>query len=264
MTISADDFLWQMFPYWRGIAKETCEKLGEEADLFTMAYSDALDIHSYVCQHYSQAEQMESLVAFELPGLWKELYWMQFLFWASNYPVVMGRLRFNWEQIYRAYHADTYALRNPAAPDLPGKTVDGMHEWLMRQEEGNRLRWSDVIEPALARFFSGWPSGEARSVFKPLWDRLSGFVHPSGQLRELLIGETNLKVRDGFDEALAMSTLEDTRLVLDLIWVCIVDRFPKIVPSLKDDPHVFASFPRLRAMLDPAETPPAEGVAGQS
>ena len=147
--MSVDDFLWQMFPYWRGIAKETCDKLGEEAGLFTMAYVDALELHGLVCQHYSQAEPRESLVAFELPGLWKELYWMQFLFWVSNYPVVLGRLRFNWEQIYRAYHADTYAVRNPTAPDLPGKTVDDKHEWLMRREEAkdevHPWRWTSML-----------------------------------------------------------------------------------------------------------------------
>jgi hypothetical protein len=99
--------------------------------------------------------------------------------WHSNYPMVMGRLRFNWEQIYRANHADTYALRNPAAADLPGKSLDDKHEWLMRQEAENRLRWPEVFQPALASIFSGWSSEEVRDVFKPLWDRLSGFVHPS-------------------------------------------------------------------------------------
>ena len=65
-----------------------------------------------------------------------------------------------------------------------------------------------------------------------------------------MIGDTPLKVRDGFDNGLAKATLADAKEVISLIWVCILSRFPTIIPSLKRDPHVFMAFPQARALID--------------
>jgi hypothetical protein len=257
MAFTMSDFLDRMFGYWKEISQETCDKLGEDAGLFVNAYCDGLEIDEQISKHYSESARQESLVAFEVPGVWKELYWMQFLFLASNYPIVMGRLRFNWEQIFRAYHVDTYAGLHPTDPHLPGTTVDKKHEWLLIQEQHNRLRWPEVIAPALRRFFASGQPEENESRCRSLWDRLNDFVHPSGQLREHLIGETALKLRDGFDEHLARQTLADAREVISLIWLAILYRFPRIVGSLRSDPHVFESFPQARqAMVSLAPVQP--------
>ena len=113
---------------------------------------------------------------------------------------------------------------------------------------------SDNHRPALARLFGAGVPGDAEAHFRRLWDRLSGCVHPSGELREMLAGESGLHAVDAFDEGLARQTLADAAEVFGLIWLAALSRFPSAVPTLLADPNTFRACPQLRTVLErPAE-----------
>jgi hypothetical protein len=243
------DFLSMMFGIWREVADETVRHLGEDtAGLFVRLYNDALEILGAIDDAYPEEERLHSLTFVEFIGLLKELTTLQVLFLSGNYPIVPSRLRFNWERIFRARHADAYASENPGAADPPGPTLDEKHDWLTRRED--KLTWKTLISPTLARLFPPGVPGEIETHFKPLWDRLNRCVHPSGELREKLVGESTLHALDAFDEAWARETHADATEVFELIWRAVLSRFPAAVPALLADPETFRACPRLRAVLE--------------
>lgn len=166
---------------------------------------------------------------------------------AFRYRLVLSQLRFNWERIFRARYADAYAEIHPNETDLPGPTLDEKHDWLMKREY--RLNWRSVISPTLTRLFSAGTPDEAESHFKPLWERLNRCVHPSGELREKLAGDSALHLFDAFDEGWARETRADAVDVFGLIFLAILSRFPATIPTLLADPHFSPICPQLRAVL---------------
>jgi hypothetical protein len=249
MSQSPQAPLSTLFGHWRQIAEETSRRLGDEtAHLFVYLYLDALEISGAICDAYPQDELLQSLVFFDFIGLLKELNWLHVLFVSSNYRLVLSQLRFNWERIFRARHADAYASENPGAADPPGPTLDEKHDWLTRRED--KLTWKTLIAPTLARLFTPGVPGEIETHFKPLWDRLNRCVHPSGELREKLVGESTLHALDAFDEAWARETHADATEVFELIWLAVLSQFPAAVPALLADPDTFRACSRLRAVLE--------------
>jgi hypothetical protein len=77
-------------------------------------------------------------------------------------------------------------------------------------------------------------------------------VHPSGEIRENLMGESGLHVRDAFDEGWARETLRDALEVFEILWLAVLARFPAAILALLADPHTFRVCPRLRAALGPS------------
>jgi hypothetical protein len=75
-------------------------------------------------------------------------------------------------------------------------------------------------------------------------------VHPSGKLRERLVGESALHAQDAFDEVWARETRADATAVFGLIWLAVLFRSPAAVPALLADPHTFRACPQLRACLE--------------
>jgi hypothetical protein len=249
--VPQEDLLSKLIGYWRTVADETTRALGEdEANLFVYLYNDALDLDGAISDAYPEEERLQSLVFAEFTALLKELYWLHAMFLCGNYPVVLSRLRFNWERVFRARYADAYAEENPGALDAPGPTLDDKHAWLTQRED--RLNWRTVIAPTLARFFAAGSPREVRSHFKPLWDRLNRCVHPSGELREKLAGESALHARDAFDEGWAREALADAAEAFGLIWLAVLSLFPAGVPALLADRHTFQACSQLRAVLQSA------------
>jgi len=250
MSDSQIDLLSTLFGFWKEVADETNRVLGAEtAGFFVYLYNDTLEISKAINDAYPQEEWLCSLAHAESMGLLKELYWLHMLFHCGNYRLVLSQLRFNWERIFRALYADTYAEEHPNETDVPEPSLDDKHEWLMKREDRGRLNWRSVIVPTLSRLFAAGTPAEVESLFKPLWDRLSCCVHPSGELREKLIGESALHHRDAFDEGWARETRADAVVVFELIFLAVLSQFPAVVPTLLEDPHMFPVCPRLRAAL---------------
>jgi hypothetical protein len=248
---SPQNLLPFVFRQWSEVADETVRCLGNEsASLFLYFHDDALAIVRAIQPDYSDEEREHSLVFIEFTGLLKELTSLHVLFLSGNYPIVLRELRFNWERLFRARYADAYAEDNPGARDGPGRTLGDKHAWLTQRED--RLNWRTVIAPTLHRLFAAGAPAEVESLFKPLWDRLNRCVHPSGELREKLAGESVLHALYGFDEEWARETLADAAEVFGLIWLATLSRFPRAVPVLLAEPDTFGACPQLRAVLERA------------
>jgi hypothetical protein len=142
MNKAGQGLLSMLFGRWREIAEETCLRLGEEsAFLFVRLYNDALDLHGAIGEAYPEEELLQSLVFAEFVGLLKELYGLHVLFVSGQDPLVVSRLRFNWERIFRARHADMFAQEKPGDTDSPGPTVGDKHDWLTRRDA---LLWAGL------------------------------------------------------------------------------------------------------------------------
>jgi hypothetical protein len=246
--------LSMLFDMWKPIADETTRCLGEEtASLFVYLYLDAVEIHHAIGTAYPREECSLSLILFDHMAVWKELHWLHALFLFGNYPLVLTRLRFNWERIFRARYADAYGSENPGAADPPGPTLDDKHDWLTQRED--KLNWKTLIARILRCLFAESFPGEMEAQFKPLWDRLNRCVHPSGDLRGKLVGDTGLIAVDAFDEAWARETLADAAEVFAVVWLAVLSRFPAAVPALLADPERFRACPQLRAALTASRQP---------
>jgi len=249
MSNSQQDVLSTLFGFWSEVADATVRCLGKDtANVFVDLYIDALDHLGAIDNAYPEEERHHSLVYADLTALSKELHWLHALFLSGNYPIVLSRLRFNWERIFRAHHADAHGAENPHETDVPGPTLDDKHDWLTKRQ--HRLNWPLLIAPTMTRLFPADTPAEVEAHFKPLWDRLNRCVHPSGALREKSIGESALHVRDAFDETWARETHVDAVDVFGLIFLAVLARFPAAVPVLLADPNSFRGCPQLRAVLN--------------
>jgi hypothetical protein len=160
-------------------------------------YNDALDIQFAISDAYPKQE-LTSLVYTDFMGVCKEIQWLHVMFLAGNYPLLLARLRFIWELVFRALYADTYEQHEETHREPPGLTVDEKHCWLENEEK--RLNWGSVILPVLRKLFNASDAKEIEQSFKPAWDALNCYVHPSAVLRYELIEESSLLFRDAFDE----------------------------------------------------------------
>ena len=249
MSNFPQDLLAMLFREWRKVADETVRCLGEEpASLFGYLYLETFDIHRAISASYADEVRQQSIVFIELIGLLKELNGLHVLFLSGNYPIVLSRLRFNWERLFRALYADTYAQENPDTGDGPGLTLDDKHNWLTQRED--RLNWPRLIAQTLARLFAADAPGQVEGQFRPLWDRLCRCVHPSGDLREKLVGESVLHALDAFDEGWARETLADAAEVFGAIWLAVLSRFPAAVDPLLADPQAFRACPQAARRME--------------
>src|SRR5262249_9023926 len=152
----------------------------EKAIFFVDVYNDALNVKFAISDVYPEAERT-SMVGLDVVTLWKEIQWLIVMFLAGNYPLLMARLRFIWELLFRSLYVETYQQESESQPAEPGPTLDDKHQWLSQNEEG--LGWNKLILPLLARLFSADNPKEIQDLFKPTWDTLNCYVHPSATLR---------------------------------------------------------------------------------
>jgi hypothetical protein len=88
------------------VERETLEKPGEEKSGFFMTVAnDWFAINTALQAAYPGARD-HNLVVFTFWSLFKAVRWLQFLFVAGNYPLLLGHIRFVWESVYRAYVAE--------------------------------------------------------------------------------------------------------------------------------------------------------------
>jgi len=181
------------------IERKTLEKLGEEKGGFFMwVANDWLEINSALIDTYP-GEQAHNLVLVTFWGLFKEVCWFHFFFVSGNYPLLLSRLRFVWESVFRAYLAENYPIGSERPWSPPGPSSDDKLAWLAEHERD--LNWDRCIEPVLRTVFPLADSEEeVRDFYKARWKELHKYVHPSAYLAERMIGESALHVTDNFDE----------------------------------------------------------------
>jgi hypothetical protein len=206
------------------IERMTIEKLGEErAGTFVLAADDCMTL-GFAAAEALPDRKCGDLVLLTLWGLFKEAYWFHSYFVAGNYPLLLGRLRFVWESMFRAYFAEHYPMGSKKW-DTPGPTVDDKVAWLDRY--GKDLRWDTCIEPVLGAVFPlADQNQEVRDHYKGLFQYLHRYAHPSAYLMGRIVGDSALMIRDAFDEQLALETAEIGAKVFDLIWMVVLAQHP--------------------------------------
>ena len=209
------------------IERETLEKLGEEkGGFFIQVADDWLKIHSAVMDAYP-GEKGHNLVLHTFRGLFKEVRWFQLFFVSGNYPLLLSRLRFVWESVFRAYFAENYPLGSHQPWPAPGPSPDDKLAWLEERERGRGLNWDGCLEPVLRSVFPlADREEEVRKFYNALLKELHKFVHPSAYQAGKMIGDSALHVTDNFDEKWALEAVEIASRVFDLVWLAILRHHP--------------------------------------
>src|SRR5262249_27748627 len=111
-------------------------------------------LHGYRVRNQRRVppDRRSNLVYLAAVGLMKEIHWLSMLFLAGNYPLLKGRLRFNWELIYRAHFIENYHQTDPKKPPSPGPSIGEKLTWWETHEK--KLNWTNCLEPSLRKVFA--------------------------------------------------------------------------------------------------------------
>ncbi len=222
------------------IAEETKKHLDlEQSGCFVNLYNDWIDIWPAILDSCSHDHLLTSLVFADLHAVGKELYWMHRLLHWGNYPMVYRNLRYVWELMGLAYFADVDEVAVQGIIDRPGPQLDDKAAWLDRHQM--RIRWSTVIRPIRDKVIdrAEWEH------FGRIWGELNRCVHASWSLRDKMLDESALFVKDAFDQNWAIETCQVASDVFDLIWLIVLRRFPTCIPALEKS-NSFLNTPRTR------------------
>jgi hypothetical protein len=227
------------------IEQKTVEKLGEEtAAIFVCAANDCITVSAAVMDA-NAGEQSCNLVLLTLWGLFKEATWFHSFFVAGNYPVLLARLRFVWESMFRAYFAEHYPMGPCTTWDVPGPSGDDKLAWL--DAHGHQLKWDTCIEPVLRAVFPlADREEEVREYYRDLFKYLHRYAHPSAYLLDRMMDDSALHIKDGFDEDWARQAAGIGAKVFDLVWMVVFkhhpDAFERVEPLSGKYPVVSGVF----------------------
>jgi hypothetical protein len=207
------------------IERQTIEVLGEEkAAFFLNAANDCVRVGAAVGEAYP-AEKGFDLMLPTLGGLFKEARWFHTFFVAGNYSLLMSRLRFVWESIFRAYFVAHYPIGDSPKWAMPGSTIEEQMLWL--EEHGRHLRLDTCIEPVLLAVFPHAANDQSISEnCKEMFLYLHQYAHPSAYLLDRKMVNPALLFTDTFDEQWARQTLEIGARVFALIWMAVFAHYP--------------------------------------
>jgi hypothetical protein len=253
MTENPSSYIRQMADHLLVIEQETLVRLGEQkAGLFVNIANDAIDINGAILDAY-HPDDLHNLVFLAFQGVFKESCWFQFYFVAGQYPHLNARLRFVWESIFRAHWAETELASSAEAMNSPALSIDEKAAWLESKE--HNLGWSNCTERTLSRVFPLVDrEKEVRDHYLSLWQTLNKHVHPSMILTENLIAPPATLFRDGFNEQLALQTVEWATNVFDLAFLAVFHMFPKAADQISKK-GLYVDYPILNLVFQnwPAE-----------
>jgi hypothetical protein len=200
--------------------KETIAALGDQAYHFVTLHDDCLEIEAAV-QSTSSEEDLANLVHMTLWHLMKELQMFQFLFFSGMYPLLHGRIRYNWEMMFRCYHVQTSA---------PG-SLDEKMEWYAKNEKAMSGK---LMEQTWKKLFPlTAKEKEVNDYYLKLWKDLHQFVHPSAELISKLFGDSGQFVTHRFDRDWALDTIAVSTDVYDMIFVAALSYHQKAFDQLE-------------------------------
>lgn len=209
----------KLYKHWDETRRETIAQLGEDEALkiLNLHGNNWIDIHSWISSQYNKDEQM-NIVGFQFFRLYKEIYWLQFLFHTANYSTAYRNLRYIWEMMSQAYYVDL---------NHPRLTLDEQLE-KARQIEVNIYGWKIVMSTLCAAF--NLSEIEIRANFKPLWQELNKHVHPSALQMDIVATEDfSGLITDSFNDNLARDCLTITNGVFDIVYAIMFKRFVKTI-----------------------------------
>jgi hypothetical protein len=215
------------------IERRTLKRLGKKSGHFVNIANDWIDISSAILDAYPKAE-LNSFVLLTFWGLFKELCWFHFYFCAGNYPLLLSRLRFVWESVFRACFAETYRPHSAKAWETPGPSADDKVAWLEEHEKD--LRWGNCLQVVLCQVFPlSAREKVVREHYKQRWLGLHRYAHPSAYLASRMIGPAALHVKDNFDKSWAVETIDIATDIFDLVWLAVLSFYPKAFDKLAQE-----------------------------
>jgi|SRR5579884_1328102 len=207
------------------IERQTIEVLGEEkAAFFLNAANDCVRLGAAVYKAYP-AEKGFDLMLPALGSFFKEARAFHTFFVTGDYSLLISRLRFIWESIFRAYFVEHYPMRDTPPWPLPGPTIEEKILWL--GEHGRHLRLDTCIEPVLLAVFP--QAARNQEIFencKEMFKYLHRYAHPSAYLLDRKMVKPALLFTDAFDEEWARQALEIGARVFALIWMAVFAHYP--------------------------------------
>lgn len=208
----------RLYGHWRKVRRETIRLLGDREALKIVDFhgNNWIDIVGWVSAEYERKEQL-NIVYVQWLRLFKEIYWLQFLFYTGNYATAYRNLRYMWEMVSQAHYVDS---------KYPALSLDKQFERAKRIEEERVYAWK-VVSSALRRVLNK-PDEEVHALFHPLWDSLNIYVHPSA-IQMDMVAEKDFSglVTDSFSEPLAKELQAVTDEVMDIIYAIVLTKFPK-------------------------------------
>jgi len=219
-----EEILDNLYAHWRNVRRETIDGIGEKEALKIIDFhaNNWIDIIGWISASYEKCEQMD-IVNFQFSRVFKEIYWLQYLFLAGNYPAMYRNLRFLWEMMAQAYYVDS---------QYPNIRLDEQFAEA-RLIEDHKQSWN-IIQPALCRVLKK-SGNKVESQFKPLWSELNRHVHPSVKQLDMIAEEDfSSLVTDSFHEALAKEVLKVTDSVLDLVYAIVLRKFNRVSELAKN------------------------------
>lgn len=218
-----------LYKHWRDTRKETIGHLGDKEALKIIDFhaNNWIDIVGWISADYPRDEQM-NIVYIQWLRLFKEIYWLQFLFYSANYPAAYRNLRYMWEMLSQAYYVDA---------KYPGASLDEQFDWA-RVLEGQHIYGWRVVETTLRQVLNK-PTNKVVALFKPLWNTLNRYVHPSTIQMDMVAEEDfSVLVTDSFNEKLAKGLQDATDQIMDVIYATVLNRFPKAKTRARNYKHI--------------------------
>jgi len=208
----------RVYAHWKDIRRETIISLGKELSSHIIDFhgNNWIEITRWIHSEYSREEQY-NIVNFQFNTLFKEIYWLQFLFYVANYAMIYRNLRYDLEMMTQAHYIDNkYSNFN-----LDAQFVK------LAEEEKTMFGWR-FVRKELASIFE-MDSKTIDEFFHPIWEYLNKHVHPSGVQMDI-IAEKNIEslVKDSFNRELAIKALKVTDTIFEVIYLIIFKKYPKI------------------------------------
>lgn len=218
-TSDVEGILDNLYEDWKQIRRETVRQLGEREALKIIDFhaNNWIDLVRWISSKYKREEQM-NIVIFQFSRLFKEIYWLQFLFHTGNYSTAYRSLRYILEMICQASYIDR---------KYPALTLDAQIEKTREIEE--RVFGWNVVNSVICKVLKK-PDEEILVSFRLLWNDLNKYAHPSVMQIEVVAKEDfSALVMDSFNENLAKALLEATDKVFDIVYAVVLKRFPKAI-----------------------------------
>ena len=212
-----ENTLDELYEHLKSIRGETITHLGNKDALYIIDFhaNNWIDIIRWISSKYDREEQ--KIVYFQFFRLFKEIYWLQFLFHNGNYPMIYRILRYILELISQAYYIDS------KYPDL---SLDEQIEKTKEMEE-TIYGWN-LVKSVLCEILNS-NEQSIRLNFKPLWDHLNKYVHPSVKQMDIVATEDfSSLVTDSFNENIAIDVLRTTNEIFDIVNMIIFKKFSRI------------------------------------
>jgi len=213
-----ENTLDELYKHLKSVRKETIIHLGDKDALHIIDFhaNNWIYIVGWISSKYEKEEQT-NIIIFQFHRLFKEIYWLQFLFHYGNYPVIYRNLRYILELICQAYYIDS---------NYPGSSLDEQIKKTTEVEE-KAYGWT-LVNNVLCDILNS-DKQYIRANFKPLWDNLNKQVHPSGKQMDIVVTEDiSSLVKDSFSKNLARDTLRATDKIFDIVNMIIFKKFPEI------------------------------------